>query len=93
MKPRALARSSSVAQGVEVGEGVGDHDVGHALGPVEAGEGVGVLDQAGRAAQRAPQFVHHPEVGPARAAAEVGERGWRRRRSRTRSSRCTASRR
>ena len=45
----------------------------HALGAVQAGQGVGVLDKAGGAAQRPPQLVHDGHVGTARG--EVGQRG------------------
>ncbi len=93
MNPRALARSSCGGQRVQVGQGVGHHDAGHPLGPVQPGQGVGVLDQPGCAAQRAPQLVHHAQVGAARGDA-AGRRARRRRRPcRTRSPRCTASRR
>ena len=62
-------------EGVEVGERVGDHNAGHALGPVEPGEGVGVLDQARRAAQSAPQLVHHRQIRPPRPGPQIRQRG------------------
>ena len=60
-------------QGIEIGEGVGDHDGAHPLGPVQPGERVGVLDQAGRAAQCPPQLVHHRQVGAAGGEVLLGQ--------------------
>ena len=74
-EPACLGPVLLGGQRVQVGERVGDHDAGHALGPVQPGEAVGVLDQAGRAAQRPPQLVHHAHVGAAGGDLLVGERG------------------
>ena len=62
-------------QRVQVGQRVGDHERGHAFGPVESGQRVGVFDQAGRAAQCTPQFVHDGQVVVTAGVAVLGEGG------------------
>ena len=54
---------------------MGDHDGGHAFGPVKARERDGVSDEAGGSAQSAPEFVHDGEVLPAGVEAVLGEDG------------------
>jgi len=60
------------SQRLQVTQTVGDHQGGHAALPVEAGQRVGVLDQAGRAAQGPPQLVHHRQVAAPRRESPVG---------------------
>jgi hypothetical protein len=54
---------------------MGDHQRSHSALAVEPGERVGVVDQAGRSAQCAPQFVHDAEELPPRGQVLVGEHG------------------
>ncbi|WP_396781510.1 DUF6000 family protein [Microbispora sp. H10830] len=62
-------------QRVQIRQRMRDHHRRHALGPVQPRQRVGVLDQAGRAAQRPPQLVHHAQPGAARRQAEPAQRG------------------
>src|SRR5207248_930474 len=62
-------------QRVEVVEAVRDHQAAHAALPVEARQGVGVVDQAGCAPQRPPEFIHDAEELSPRRESLLGEDG------------------